>query len=793
MVGKLACWFCDVYVDVGPAWQRGAERSEERLLLIKYVVERQRATRLNDLLVRRRIPGELHLVPFWVGRPPDLSALQTGRSWTPLLRSVEVEQNTPSWMMEMDAALSFLLDFRRVQQEARSFPYRIKESSGFLKTLEVDTEWDERRQFSDALKTLYFRDFRQPMGPLFEGLDGEMGGLLSAQAAGTRTQAGTRVEFMERLDDQTIQVRLLPGQPDLPERGIIRPVDDFGDWRQLERQTVATRTLQRSPALLEQLHDPTTIAGLRARWQGVGAGLRGRGSEIVKNMLTHRPFYALHGPPGTGKTTVAAHAVAAHLRADPSQRLLISSQSHHALDHLALGVLKRAPSDVVAIRVASEQALADGRVDEHMQRYLPGKQVDETVKRIQRACEKALAQDELADGRPLDDTLKALLVDWKTQCSQARPEIERRLRRGANLVFATANACTTEAVNPQGGLFDWAIIEEAARAWPTELALPLVQALRWTLIGDHLQLPAFDELSVQRFLKACRQDPNPELRALGQQEEVYERTFRLFGSLFEQRASRRQARARASQLEEPLDELNLQFRMHPDICALVSRAFYHQPLQAQNTPVEEEGWLLADESTRKDHGLEQPRFLRKRALLWLDTQGVPDGDDQRAWKNDGEVRIVRRLLERMDPIPDHPEGFALLTPYRAQLNAFLGAGLPSWALPHLHTVDSFQGKEADIVVVSLVRSMQRTHTQAGQRTPPRPEANIGYLVAPERVNVLLSRARRLLIIVGRLEHFERQVTLFPEHKDLQFWRTIAEELRRQEAVVSALDLGLGGA
>ena len=65
------------------------------------------------------------------------------------------------------------------------------------------------------------------------------------------------------------------------------------------------------------------------------------------------------------------------------------------------------------------------------------------------------------------------------------------------------------------GTAGWVVVEEAARAWPTELALPLVRGLRWTLIGDHFQLPAFDELSVHRFLDLCGQTDDEELQLHG--------------------------------------------------------------------------------------------------------------------------------------------------------------------------------------------------------------------------------------------------------------------------------------
>ena len=793
--GKQAYWFCDYFRKRGPAYRRDDERHDERLLLIKYVTARRYAWQLDDSLLARPIPGEIQLLPYWSDQPIETDALADGLSWRELVRPLEASSHKPAWQTEI-RALSFLLALRKVALEAREFPYRLVTSSGLVHTIARDVERDQRRTFADPMRRLYAGQFRAPMGLLFGTLDGERAGILAVRSGDTRT----RVVFVEYLDQDTVKVRHVRGQPSLPERGWISPADDYGERRQQQRQTEATLALQRHEALLQQINQPFTIPGLRTRWAGAGRELRGRGPEIVKQMLTQRPFYALHGPPGSGKTTVTAHAVAATLRVDPSQRVLVSSQSHHALDNLAVRIMAQLRTrgvEVLALRVASESAMANDRVDEQMQALSPERQATKVIERAAHTATAALRTRTLKDGRRLSGVELEVIADWQETAPKSRDEIERRLRRGANIVFSTANSCTADLVNPLGGLFDWAIIEEAARAWPTELALPLVQATRWTLIGDHIQLPAFDVLTVERFLDACEVDPDDTLNEHARARRGYRKVYNLFGTLFDGRASRRRARTFKSRLVEPLAELDLQFRMHPDIGALVSRTFYHTRIDPQSGERVEEpgGWLGSDDSTRRPHGLSHPRFLRDRALVWLDTTGLPDSDDRRAWKNHAEVRLVKALLERLDPAPTDKEQLAILSPYREQLDMLRAANLPSWAHAALHTIDSFQGREAEIVIVSMVRSTMRVEPVAAEGRASRlaaPEANIGYLVAPERINVMLSRARRLLIIVGRAEHFERQVDLFPERDDIVFWRTLIDELRRQGALVRATDLGFGG-
>lgn len=793
--GKQAYWFCDLYRVHGGAGRSRVAHKLENLLVIRYMTARRNAWQLDESMLTRKIPGALHLIPFYVGTPIDPADITDGHSWSSLVRPIEVTSAKPKWQTEI-RALTFLLELRTVQLNAREFPYRLAESSGLVKVIRRDEERDRRWVLDKPMRRLYAASFRKSMGSLFSALDGERAATLSVREGDVRTQ----VAFVEQLDEDTIKVRQIGGYPALPPKGLISPAEDYGDRMQLRRQTSATVDLQRHTGLLQQLNDPATVPGLRTRWRGAGRELRGRGPDIVKQILTHRPFYALHGPPGSGKTTVTAHAVAANLRVDPSQRILVSSQSHHALDNLALRIsaqIRGQRINPLVLRVASPAAIASGRVDEQMIEQTPERQTDRVIDTAVRAATRALDKGTDDRGRRLDGPVLDLLSDWKRTVATARDEVERRLRRGANIVFATANSCTTDLVNPLGALFDWAIVEEAARAWPTELALPLIQANRWTLIGDHLQLPAFDKMTVSRFLDACASDPDETLREHGESREVYERMFDVFGALFDHRVARRRRRNFRSDLVEPLAELDLQFRMHPDIGALVSRTFYHTRIDPETGErvYSPGGWLATDPSANRPHRLRQPQFLRDRALVWLDTTDLPDSDDRRAWKNHAEARLIKALLETFDPEPTGDEEVAILSPYREQLELMSGANLPPWAHRALHTIDSFQGREADIVIVSMVRTTERQRPSPGEargeRPAASPEANIGYLVAPERINVMLSRARRLLVIVGRASHFERQVDLFPERDDIRFWRTLIDEIKRQGGWVRAIDLGFG--
>jgi len=105
-----------------------------------------------------------------------------------------------------------------------------------------------------------------------------------------------------------------------------------------------------------------------------------------------------------------------------------------------------------------------------------------------------------------------------------------------------------------------------------------------------------------------------------------------------------------------------------------------------------------------------------------------------------QVRLLRRKLEKV-PVPT---GMELING--------TGGGRSSWQNPWAHTVDSFQGNQADVIVVSLVRNNDRL--------------TLGFLDEPSRLNVLLSRAEQLLVLVGSWDFFLNQVRTVPIENEL---------------------------
>lgn len=766
LVGNQGVYFCDEYRAA-----RGSTRHVvEWALHVKYVVDR-RDDRLRNIAafpLQRRIrsvivvdsrSAEVHPT-YGQGRHPR---------WKPLLDAVRVAKREPDWMQPFRNGLEWWMKVQAANLQIHKYAYRRvnEDRKGhdlnkvrLVWDVQRDQRWIERDVMRDLLaKRLNRPDFGAFFDTLFErNLGEEVTWLADDNGWPTRRDRPDRKNSGRVLwrNPHEVEVVVEAGDPP-PVLGWLSPAEDNFSETLLRRQISAASSLFQKRHLMQALYDPGSIPGSRSIWDDVlqssdesndekGKKLKGRAPEIVRDILAHFPFYALQGPPGTGKTTVIATAIGAYLKKKPGARILISAQSHYALDELAERLMPIIDcGDVTAIRVGSDKTL--GQIRELIkEKYLDVRQAAKRVADIEagRAGRRSGSREKTASTSPV---LHMLAARWQKVARSSLYEIQDRLWRGANIVFATCGACTEDllGVHDEFDAFDWVIVEEAARAWPVELCMPLVIGHRWALIGDHNQLPPFGKDTILDLYTACLESNRPEVNALVEDNEAFKSTLNLFGHLFETPRTITTSRNR-----RPVDQLDMQFRMDDRILRVVRHAFYPNiPLKSADE--------LRTETPR--HGLERPAFIRERALVWLDTgqmvwkdkqQGTRTGTrEERRWKNRGEVVAIDELLRAIRPslfarIVNSPHSLALLSPYHQQ-NNLLASELDARLTPFIHTTDSFQGQEAEIVIVSLVRTNDAPEEDTINR--------IGHVASEQRANVLLSRARSLLIVVGDFEHY----------------------------------------
>jgi superfamily I DNA and/or RNA helicase len=277
--------------------------------------------------------------------------------------------------------------------------------------------------------------------------------------------------------------------------------------------------------------------------------------------------------------------------------------------------------------------------------------------------------------------------------------------------------------------FDLVVVDEAARCTASELAVP-IQSGRWiVLVGDQAQLEPLHRSEVIEGVAASTQIPKREIK-----RSDFERTFE---SSYGRQAGRR---------------LTQQYRMLPPIGRIVSAPFYSQALTHQREKPEIEPAVLPEEL--------------EKTVIWISTDGSSTKAYQRSDPaggpsliNSAEAEIIIELLKRWDSYEpfrrylEAQEGrrhtIGVICMYAAQRDllrhkmriAGFSEGMKSAVM--VGTVDSYQGKENPIVVLSLVRNNSDGPSEAGRRT-----IRQGFLIRPNRVNVAMSRAMDRLILVG---------------------------------------------
>lgn len=767
LIGKRVAYFASLYEDMQGGF-RTTRRVVRQALHIRFALNLawRESRHLTEALVRQPIPTIEVVRAQSTALDKDQLTQDRRPSWEPILQSVERAPSAPPWQVHFEQAIEFLLDVHNADVTLKQYAFtRLDDQPAGLIRLQCDAVRDQKRIDERTLNRLYAQHVlggRPDFGDFFAAQDDAELLIFPDEKGRPNFQSDSRGRaiFYRRVDPQTIQIQCADGSTEIPKQGWLLPGSEWGSIEQLRRERIAKDDLFSNPSLMEQLHRPKALVRQRASVSlPEKFDPHSPGAKAVSQMLNSWPFYALHGPPGTGKTTVAAAAVRAALIEDQSLRILISAQSHFSLDNMAERVLrdlKNESLDIQAMRLAS--ATTEQQISGPMKDYLPRAQAERRVREIIEYCE-----DRLATGND-PEPLRQVLGEWKASAEASTMEIMDRLRRGTNLIFATCSGASRRSLDNQGdnNLFDWVIVEEAAKAWATELAIPLVRGLRWTLIGDFHQLFAFGRAERERLLDACAQSTDPELSQQTSHRDEILRVFDLFRNLFEPDAEGAQEDPAFHQqlLQRPLGELMVQYRMRDPIGKLVSRITYKDRLQT------------AEQANLEGSGLTAPPELVDRSLVWVNTAQSPDCHEERFWYNEGEARVIKRLVTRLRPSPltaKHPrDRLAILTPFRRQKEILIGALGESYQ-ELVHTVDSFQGKEADIVIVSLVRANDNAKTSG----------RLGFLTVYQRANVLLSRARKLLVVVGNYNHFS--VPNGPEH----VWNQICAEWARLGQIIIA--------
>jgi ATP-dependent RNA/DNA helicase IGHMBP2 len=420
---------------------------------------------------------------------------------------------------------------------------------------------------------------------------------------------------------------------------------------------------------------------------------------LILKALASEDIFFMQGPPGTGKTTAIVEIILQLITAKPNARILISSETHVAVDNALDRLSKEASPELIdSILRYPEFSITEFEC-EHTSQTDAQTRADILWHKAYEAAPELTMQ--------LWTDLEALRVNEDGTSPIARWQA-RNLAELHQVIGVTCNQID-HLMDKETQMFDLAIVDECSKATMPEWLMAMSVAKKCILVGDHKQLPP----------TFCTE----ELEVLEQMDDHKERLIRngVIERLFKNLPSKMKG------------TLGKQYRMLPHIGQFISHHFYEGQLEHHRVETDHEfqdfGWF-----TYKSNGR------------------VPaqQGEEKKVLINDFEIRIIMARLaeinERLKQAKaERKISVALITPYRAQCKALRQAlkkhnSFSEVLAVEVDTVDAFQGRQADIVFFSFVRNTGPATFYADDR----------------RMNVAISRARDAVYLVGDVDYIARK-------------------------------------
>ena len=395
--------------------------------------------------------------------------------------------------------------------------------------------------------------------------------------------------------------------------------------------------------------------------------------QAVTAILSNEHVMVVHGPPGTGKTTTLVEAIVQLVQ--KGEKVLVSAPSNTAVDNISKGVVQQG---LKLLRVGNTS-----KVDELIFPHTPeGKLVNsrqqKEIKELKKRAEefrRMAHKYKRSFGKAEREQRNLLFKEVKN----IRQEIKKIEAYNEEKLYAESQVIAGTPI----GLYDAGIEKIDFQTIVIDEAGQCIEPLAWcifpmankiVLAGDHWQLPPTVVSN--------------EAAMLGFNRSILEVVIANCANVY---------------------LLNIQYRMRAAIAGFSSDYFYNS--------------LLKTATHLDNNGIH---------IEFIDTAGTgfgeQRGNDGTSLQNSGELDIARQVLEKNSL---NPGDVAFISPYSAQVAAARDIFSKSM---RVSTIDSFQGQEKEIVIVSLVRSND--------------EGEIGFLKDYRRMNVAMTRAKDRLIVIG---------------------------------------------
>ena len=587
----------------------------------------------------------------------------------------------------------------------------------------------------------------------------------------------TNLIYVGNYDDDSLvdehvilKIRLLHKSLSLPSNGAIC-LDYREEIINIDRQLDALDNMEREnyscqynlKEIISGISRPT-INPLYGKIEYFNKRLDSSQKAAVEMALRSDSVALIQGPPGTGKTNVVIEIIRQILKFNsnypdlPEKKILLVSQSHPAVDKMLDDLIQQSQCRPNLIRVGRDEKLNDEIREEFGLSYVK----DNWIKNVRSKCsnlaqnyceelrvnysefesyyreyekkfitniepesinEKVIAEFVGKTNTLKKEKIRKILeiqkqwVDRLQQCEEA----DLYIIKNTTIISGTCTGFISNRVL-RDTTFDYVIVDEAAKATYPELAVSFLKAEKIILVGDHKQLPPVLDLDII-------EENEDKLNKNDFIEGLFEKLYNNFP-------------------EENRHRLSIQYRMHPVIGSLISRVFYENEIQ-NGTP-----------ETERITGI--PGY-DNISIEWITTSKISEfkrkeemiGDREKAtYKNSSEISIIKSKLRELDSLSTRIIKVGVITAYRGQKSAIkemIKQQKFKFIQIEVDTVDAFQGGQKEIIIYSTVRSSNSNR--------------IGFLKSEARLNVSLSRAQSLLIIVGDLNFLNNSKIIgnkFPE-------------------------------
>ena len=436
--------------------------------------------------------------------------------------------------------------------------------------------------------------------------------------------------------------------------------------------------------------------------------------SAIENSLSCENFFLIHGPFGTGKTRTLVELISQETR--QNHKVLATAESNAAVDNILERLMDNKKLNLT--RLGHPQRVSKHNITQTLAYKVENHKLNKKITKIHRKIDNLIEKRKVhtkptpqyrrgfgdydilhlaskgKGGRGISSEKMKSMANWieiNQEIDEAHDEIKRIENRmikeivdSSDVILATNSSAALESISHVK--FDVAIIDEASQATIPSILIPIAKAHRFILAGDHKQLP-------------------PTI--------ISERAHELEKTLFEELI-------RIYPFKSQL--LNVQYRMNSLLMKFPNREFYNNGLKSDSS---------VDDITINDILTSQHE---EKALLFIDTSEVEDNremhlKDSKSIINGLEADISVSIAQDYLNAGAGEDDIGIISPYADQVKL-----IQEKTPVEVKTVDGFQGREKEIIIISTVRS--------------NPHGNIGFLKDLRRLNVAITRAKRKLIIIG---------------------------------------------